>query len=64
MGASNMLNRADTLVNVGYGEDMPSRLGNDYTDRETWTKSYMGSDYTDSETWTKSYLRSSLVNHD
>ena len=57
MSASNMLNRANTLVNVGYGEDLPSRypdMGNDYT--------YLQSDYTDRETWTKSYLKNSLVN--
>ena len=61
MSASNMLNRANTLVNVGYGEDLPNRfpdMGNDYIDGETWTKSYMQSDYTDDETWTKSYLQS------
>ena len=86
MSASNMVNRAITLVNVGYGEDLPSRfpdMGNDYTglrssfanmqsdytDGETWTKSYLQSDYTvlrsdytDSETWTKSYIKNSLVN--
>ena len=54
MSASNMLNRANTLVNVGYGEDLPSR----FPDGETGIKSYMGNDYTDSETWTKSYLQS------
>ena len=35
MSTSNMLNRANTLVNVGYGENVPSRfpdMGNDYTD--------------------------------
>ena len=65
MSASNRLNRANTLVNVRYGEDLPSR----FPDGETWTKSYMGKDYTDlgtsytdSETWTKSYLKNSLVN--
>ena len=39
MSASNMLNRANTLVSVGYG-DLQSRfpdMGNDYTDGETWT---------------------------
>ena len=38
MSASNMLKRANTLVNVGYEENLPSRfpeLGNDYTDGET-----------------------------
>ena len=68
MSASNMLNGANTLVNVGYGEDLPSR----FPDGETWSKFYMGNDYTDLqsdytdlgtsytdiETWTKSYPRS------
>ena len=68
MSASIMLNRANTLVNVGYGEDLPSR----FPDSETWTKCYMGndytdlrssfanmqSDYTDGKTWKKSYLQS------
>ena len=60
MSASNMLNRANTLVNVGYGEDLPSRfpdLGNDYTDLRS-SFANMQSDYTDGETWTKSYLQS------
>ena len=79
MSASNMLNRANTLVNVGYWEDLPSRfpdgetgiksnMGNDYTDSETWTKSYLQivytdtqSDYTDSETWTKFYPQSGFT---
>ena len=54
MNASNMLNRANTLVNAGYGEDLPSR----FPDGETGIKSYMGNNYTDGETWTKSYLQS------
>ena len=71
MSASKMLNRANTLVNVGYGEDLPSS----FPDGETGMKSYMGNDYTDlrsdyadlgtsytdSETWTKSYLRSGFT---
>ena len=64
MSASNMLNRANTLVNFGYGEDLPSR----FSDSETWTKSYTQSDYTDlgfsytdSETWTNSYPRSGFT---
>ena len=80
MSASNMLNRANTLVNVGYGDDLPSRYPftqSDYTDLRssfantqsnyTDTQSSFAntqSDYTDSETWTKSYLRSGLVNHE
>ena len=31
MGASNMVNRANTLVNVGYGEDLPSMLESSLT---------------------------------
>ena len=54
MSASNMLNRANTLVNVGYGEDMPSW----FHDGETWTKSYLGTSYTDGETGIKSYTQS------
>ena len=54
MSATNMLNRANTLVNVGYREDLPSR----YPDGETWTKSYLQSDYTDGEIWTKSNTQS------
>ena len=52
MSASNMLNRANTLVNVGYGEDLPSR----FPDGQTWTKSYLGTSYTDGETGIKSYM--------
>ena len=63
MSASNMLNRANTLVNVGYGEDLPSSfpdMGNDYTDlRSSFANTQ--SDYTDSETWTKSYPRSGFT---
>ena len=72
MSAINMLNRANTLVNVGYGEDLPSRLGyqrlgpftdmgNDYTICETWTKSYLQSDYTDTQS-DYTDLKNSLVN--
>ena len=71
MSASNMLNRANTLVNVGYGEDLPSRfpdgetgiksyIRNDYTDlRSDYTD--LGTSYTDSETWTKSNPRSGFT---
>ena len=70
MSASNMLNRANTLVNVGFGEDLPNRFPftqSDYTDTQsnyTDTQSSFAntqSDYTNSETWTKSYLKNSLV---
>ena len=59
MSASNMLNRANTLVNVGYGEDLgadtacgePSMSTDDlrsgYTNSETWAKPNSQSDYTD-----------------
>ena len=70
MGASTMLSRINTLVNVGYGEELDPRSG--YTNGETRTKSdssiceagsmiqeeYIdqGSSYTDQG--------SSLVNHE
>ena len=63
MNASNMLNKANTLVNVGYGEDLPSRfpgMGHDYTDLRS-SFANMQIDYTDSETWTKSYLQSNYT---
>ena len=49
MGASTMLSRVNTLVNVGYGEEL---------DGETRTKSDPRSGYTNNN------LRSSLVNHE
>ena len=70
MIASNMLNSANLLVNLGFGEDLPNRFPftqSDYTDTQsnyTDTQSSFAntqSDYTDSETWTKSYLKNSLV---
>ena len=57
MSASIMLNRENTLVNVEYGKDLPSRYPDPrsgYTEGESWTKSYLQSDYTD--------LRSSFAN--
>ena len=71
MGASKMLSRVKTLVNVGYGEELEdetrtksdssiceagSMIKEEYIDR--------GSSYTDSETWSKTYQGSSLVNHE
>ena len=58
MGVSNMLNRTNTLVNVAYGEDMPSSstdLGNDL--RSDYTDD-LRSDYADSETGAKPNPRS------
>ena len=70
MSAINMLNRANTLVNVGYVEDLPNRFPftqSDYTNTQsnyTDTQSSFAntqSDLTDSETWTKSYLGTSYT---
>ena len=47
MGASTMLSKVNTLVNVGYGEELEGETGNSYTDSETWSKTYQGSSYTD-----------------
>ena len=52
MSASNMLNRANTLVNVGYAEDLPSS----FPDSETWAKSYLGTSYIDGETGIKPFM--------
>ena len=49
MGASTMLSRVNTLVNVGYGEELEGETRSSYTDSETWSKTYQGS---------------SLVNHE
>ena len=48
MGASTMLSRVNTLVNIGFGEELEGETR---------------SSYTDSETWSKTYQESSLVNH-
>ena len=57
MGASTMLRRADTLVNVGYGEELDNDLQTDEVRRKP-------SSFANSETWAKPNLRSSLVNHE
>ena len=49
MGASTMLSRVNTLVNVGYGEELESETR---------------SSFANSETWAKPNLRSSLLNHE
>ena len=36
MGASTMLNRVSTLINVGYGEELDPRRG--FTNSETWAR--------------------------
>ena len=38
MGASTMLSRVNTLVNVGYGEEFDNDLRSSFADRETWAK--------------------------
>ena len=54
MGASTMLSRVNTLVNVGYGEE----LDNDLRTDEVRGKP---SSFADSETWAKPNLRSSFT---
>ena len=53
MGASTMLSRVNTLVNVGYGEELDPRIG--------YTKIDLRSSFANSETWVKPNLRSSLT---
>ena len=47
MGASTILSRVNTLVNVGFGEELEGETRSSYTDSETWSKTYQGSSYTD-----------------
>ena len=62
MGASTMLSRVNTLVNVGYGEELDNDLRTGsvcgYPTDEVRGKP---SGYTNSETWAKSNLRSSFT---
>ena len=53
MGASTMLNRVSTLVNIGYGEVLDNDLRSGFTNSETWVKPNPRSGYTNSETWVK-----------
>ena len=57
MGASTMLSRVNTLVNVGYGEELEGETRSSLVNHEQ-------SSYTDSETWSKTYQESSLVNQE
>ena len=65
MGASTMLSRVNTLVNVGYGEEWYNDPRTDavcgYPTDEVRGKP---SGYTNSETWAKPNLGSSLENHE
>ena len=54
MGASTMLSRVNTLVNVGYGEELDNDL------RICKTTSL--SSFAESETWANPNLRSSFAN--
>ena len=57
MGASTMLNRVSTLVNVGYAEKLESGC----TNSEICVKPNPRSGYTNRETWVKPNLRSSFT---
>ena len=65
VGASTMLSRVNTLVNVGYGEELDNDLRTDsvcgYPTDEVRGKP---SGYTNGETWAKPNLGSSLENHE
>ena len=45
MGASTMLSRVNTLVNVGYGEELDNDLRSGYTNSETWVKTNLRSSF-------------------
>ena len=55
MGASTMLSRVNTLVNVGYGEELDNDLRSSLENHEQ-------SSFTNGETWAKPNLRSSFAN--
>ena len=38
MGASTMLNRVSTLVNIGYGEELDNDSRSGFANSETWVK--------------------------
>ena len=65
MGASTMLSRVNTLVNVGYGEELDKDLRTDsvcgYPTDEVRGKPRA---YTNGETWAKPNLGSGLENHE
>ena len=56
MGASTMLNRVSTLVNVGYGEELDNDLQTDEVRGKPSGYTDLGTSYTDSETWAKPNL--------
>ena len=67
MGASTMLSRVKTLVNVGYGEELDNDLRfckttslSCFADSETWAKPNLGSSFANSETWAKPNLRNTI----
>ena len=70
MGASTVLNRVSTLVNVGYGEDLRICNSTPLSSWGTKTKSPFtdlgnndqGNDYTNSETWVKPNPQSDYTN--
>ena len=43
MGASTRLSRVNTLVNVGYGEELEGETRSSYNDSERWSTAYQGS---------------------
>ena len=53
MGASTMLSRVNTLVNVGYGEELDNDSRSGFAN--------LRSSFADSETWAKPNLRSSFT---
>ena len=57
VGASTMLSKVNTLVNVGYRDELEGETRSSLVNHEQ-------SSYTDSETWSKTYRESSLVNHE
>ena len=60
MGASTMLNRVSTLVNVGYGEELDNDLRSSFTDSRSGYTNSETCVKPNSETWVKPNLRNTI----
>ena len=61
MGASTMLSRVNTLVNVGYGEELDGETRTKSDPRSGYTNNDLRSSFANSETWVKPNLRISFT---
>ena len=62
MGASTMLSRVNTLVNVKYGEELDNDLRSSFANSETWAKPNLRSSFTDPGSSLENHEQSSFTN--